>query len=136
MNQRILGRTGLAMSEISFGGVEIGVPYGIGVTSAADMPTDVQSIKILNEALEQGINFLTRPEFMGAVKRLSAKPSPENANTPSSVQNVIICLKSMADYRKPRNSVRLLKSLFKIAWPLCGRITLTCSCCTMLNWRI
>ena len=31
MNQRTLGRTGIQVSEIAFGGVEIGMPYGIGV---------------------------------------------------------------------------------------------------------
>ncbi|MBN1352763.1 aldo/keto reductase [candidate division KSB1 bacterium] len=65
MNQRILGRTGIAVSEIAFGGVEIGLPYGIGVTSQADMPSDAVSIKILHAALEQGINFYDTARLYG-----------------------------------------------------------------------
>ena len=33
MNKRVLGKTGIEISEISFGGVEIGVRYGIGVNT-------------------------------------------------------------------------------------------------------
>ncbi len=40
MKQRPLGRTNLSVSEIAFGGVEIGMPYGIGVHTPADMPSD------------------------------------------------------------------------------------------------
>ena len=37
MKKRILGKTRMEVSEVAFGGVEIGIPYGIGVQSAADM---------------------------------------------------------------------------------------------------
>ena len=44
MNQRILGKSGIHVSEISFGGVEIGIPYGIGVEGVTDMPSSADSI--------------------------------------------------------------------------------------------
>jgi aryl-alcohol dehydrogenase-like predicted oxidoreductase len=57
MKKRILGKTGIAVSEIAFGGVEIGVPYGIGINSEADMLSRGDAIKLLHEALDKGINF-------------------------------------------------------------------------------
>ena len=57
MNKRPLGKTGIAVSEVAFGGVEIGMPYGIGVETAADMPTEREAIQLLHAALDAGINF-------------------------------------------------------------------------------
>ena len=31
MRKRVLRKTGVHVSEVAFGGVEIGIPYGIGV---------------------------------------------------------------------------------------------------------
>ena len=37
MHMRDLGNTGIEVSEISFGSVALGIPYGIGVKDAADL---------------------------------------------------------------------------------------------------
>lgn len=50
MNKRILGKTGISVSEIAFGGVEIGMPYGVGVKSTADMLSETEAIKLLNDS--------------------------------------------------------------------------------------
>ncbi len=57
MNRRFLGKTGIEVSEVSFGGVEIGIPYGIGVHSASDMLSHTEAIHLLNASLDAGINF-------------------------------------------------------------------------------
>ena len=57
MVQRSLGNTGLSVSEIAFGGVEIGIPYGIGVKDRSDMLSHSEAVKLLHAALEGGINF-------------------------------------------------------------------------------
>lgn len=57
MKTRKLGRTGIEVSEIAFGGVEIGMPYGIGIHSEADMLSKGDAIILLHEALDKGINF-------------------------------------------------------------------------------
>jgi len=57
VNQRPLGKTGLLVSEIAFGGVEIGIPYGIGIRSQADMLSDADAVRLLQAALDRGINF-------------------------------------------------------------------------------
>jgi aryl-alcohol dehydrogenase-like predicted oxidoreductase len=57
MDKRVLGKTTIEVSEISFGTVSLGLPYGIGATSESDMPSETDSIELLNEALDNGINF-------------------------------------------------------------------------------
>lgn len=57
MNKRILGKTGIEVSEVAFGGVEIGIPYGIGVQSAADMISQTEATRLLDASFDAGINF-------------------------------------------------------------------------------
>lgn len=73
MNHRPLGNTGIQVSEIAFGGVEIGVPYGIGVESAADMPSESQAIELLHAALDAGINFFDTARHYGQSEALMGK---------------------------------------------------------------
>ena len=58
MNKRSLGRSDIYVSEIAFGGVEIGMPYGIGVESQDDMLSETEAIHLLHAAVDSGINFL------------------------------------------------------------------------------
>lgn len=67
MKKRILGRTGLSVSEIAFGGVEIGMPYGLG---AHDMPDETSAIQLLQKAAELGINFFDTARHYGESERL------------------------------------------------------------------
>jgi aryl-alcohol dehydrogenase-like predicted oxidoreductase len=65
MKTRKLGNTGIEVSEIAFGGVEIGIPYGIGVNSREDMLSREQAIELLHEALAKGINFFDTARLYG-----------------------------------------------------------------------
>lgn len=65
MKKRRLGKTGIEVSEIAFGGVEIGMPYGIGVNSEADMLSRDQAVELLHEALDKGINFFDTARLYG-----------------------------------------------------------------------
>ncbi len=67
MKRRILGRTGLVVSEIAFGGVEIGMPYGLG---AHVMPDEASAIRLLQKAVELGINFFDTARHYGESERL------------------------------------------------------------------
>jgi aryl-alcohol dehydrogenase-like predicted oxidoreductase len=57
MNKRRLGNTGIDVSEIAFGCVEIGLPYGIGVENESQMPSANEAVSLLQTAVERGINF-------------------------------------------------------------------------------
>lgn len=65
MIQRQLGNTGIKVSEIAFGGVEIGMPYGIGVDSDKDMISQTEATKLLHAALDNGINFYDTARLYG-----------------------------------------------------------------------
>lgn len=73
MKQRTLGRSGIQVSEISFGGVEIGLPYGIGVHTVADIPGDEEAVKILHSALDHGINFFDTARAYGRSEEIIGK---------------------------------------------------------------
>jgi len=73
MKKRALGNTGIQISEIAFGGVEIGIPYGIGVKSEADMLTEADAIKLLHNALDSGINFFDTARLYGESERIMGK---------------------------------------------------------------
>ncbi len=66
MKQRPLGNTGIRVSEIAFGGVEIGLPYGIGVKSEADMLSQSEAICLLHSAIDSGVNFFDTARLYGA----------------------------------------------------------------------
>lgn len=65
MNKRALGNTGILVSEIAFGGVEIGMPYGFGVHKKSDMLSRDNAIILLKEALDKGINFFDTARLYG-----------------------------------------------------------------------
>ncbi len=65
MNKRSLGDTGITVSEIAFGGVEIGIPYGIGVHNRSDMPSPADAVKLLHAALDGGINLFDTARLYG-----------------------------------------------------------------------
>jgi len=61
MRRRSLGKTGIMVSEIAFGGVEIGLPYGV---HKEFMPQDV-AIDLLKAAVDSGINFFDTARMYG-----------------------------------------------------------------------
>lgn len=73
MKKRLLGRTGIQVSEVAFGGVEIGMPYGIGVKGAVDMISEADAIRLLHASLEQGINFYDTARGYGKSESIMGK---------------------------------------------------------------
>lgn len=87
MNQRPLGNTGILVSEIAFGGVEIGLPYGIGVKSEADMLPESQAIRLLHAALDSGVNFFDTARMYGASETIMGRAFRDRR------ERVVICTK-------------------------------------------
>lgn len=71
--RRRLGNSPLQVSAIAFGGVEIGLPYGIGVASEADMLTEKQAIELLHASLDSGINFFDTARMYGNSEEIMGK---------------------------------------------------------------
>lgn len=80
MNQRQLGNTGISISEVAFGGVEIGLPYGIGINSKEDMLAEDKAIELLQTALESGINFFDTARMYGNSENIMGKAFKDRRN--------------------------------------------------------
>jgi aryl-alcohol dehydrogenase-like predicted oxidoreductase len=87
MKKRPLGNTGLYVSEIAFGGVEIGMPYGIGVKDTADMLSKPEAINLLHTALDSGINFFDTARMYGESEVIMGKAFKQRRD------EVVICTK-------------------------------------------
>lgn len=66
MRYRRLGRTGLAVSEVSLGTVELGMDYGMPVAGEHLRPSEAQAARLLNRALDLGVNFIDTARAYGA----------------------------------------------------------------------
>ena len=88
MNNRILGRSGIEVSEISFGTVSLGRPYGIGINGPQDIPAESEAIDLLRSAFDHGINFYDTARFYGQSETLLGKTFKDKRD------RVIICSKS------------------------------------------
>lgn len=73
MDKRKLGRTGLEVSEVAFGGVEIGLPYGIGVSGEKDMLSEIDAVSLLRKAVDVGINFFDTARSYGKSELIMGK---------------------------------------------------------------
>ena len=70
MNYRRLGRTGLRVSAIAAGTVELGMSYGIGAGGDREAPGEHEAIRLLLEAADAGINFFDTAPAYGASERI------------------------------------------------------------------
>ncbi|MBL7699909.1 MAG: aldo/keto reductase [Chitinophagaceae bacterium] len=61
------------MSEISFGGVEIGMPYGIGVKGNTGTIAEQDAIVLLQAAMDSGINLFDTARLYGSSESIMGK---------------------------------------------------------------
>ncbi len=87
MKKRLLGRSGIKVSEISFGGVEIGLPYGIGVKSKTDMLSETEAIHLLHSAIDGGINLFDTARMYGTSESIMGRAFQDRRD------RVVICTK-------------------------------------------
>ncbi|MDT7041851.1 aldo/keto reductase [Candidatus Nitronereus thalassa] len=64
IEQKALGRTGIMVSEIALGTVELGLDYGIPMPGAYGRPETSDAVRLISQAAESGINlFDTAPNY-------------------------------------------------------------------------
>lgn len=107
MKRRELGRTGLTVSEIAFGGVEIGMPYGIGVSSEADMLSRGDAVRLLHEAIDKGINFFDTARLYGQSESIMGEAFHDRRD------RVVICTKCK-HFKGPDGKIPAFDALKKI----------------------
>lgn len=67
MERRALGRTGLQVSALGLGTVELGVKYGLGV---ADPPSRAEAVVLLRHAVDRGITYIDTARSYGVAEEL------------------------------------------------------------------
>ena len=92
MRKRILGRSGIEVSEVSFGTVALGIPYGIGINGKSDMLSEPDAVNLLQAALDKGINFFDTAEDYGCSEERIGKAFKNRRS------DAVICTKSMQLY--------------------------------------
>lgn len=67
---QLLGKTGLRVSKVGLGTVEIGLPYGIGVKT---LPTGAEAERILKTAIEMGVTYIDTARGYGVAEERIGK---------------------------------------------------------------
>lgn len=70
MDYRPLGKTGLQVSAITLGTVSLGVEYGIEAPGEFGRPAEADSIRLLQQAADAGINLFDTAPAYGESERL------------------------------------------------------------------
>jgi len=65
MKYRTLGRTGLSVSELGLGTVELGRDWGIQVPGEYGAPAEEDALRLLARAVALGVNFLDTARYYG-----------------------------------------------------------------------
>jgi len=73
VDYRSLGNTGLSVSAVSLGTVELGVDYGIRMPGEFGRPAARESVEILTLAREAGINLFDTAPAYGAAEEILGK---------------------------------------------------------------
>ncbi len=70
MRYRTLGRTGLSVSNLGLGTVELGLDYGIATPGESGRPDEQAAIRLVHAALAAGVNFIDTARAYGESERL------------------------------------------------------------------
>lgn len=70
MHYRTLGRTGLSVSALALGTVELGLAYGIPLPGESGRPADSEGVRIVHAALDRGVNFIDTARAYGESERV------------------------------------------------------------------
>lgn len=73
MRYKQLGRSGVQVSEIAFGGVEIGMAYGLSMKEAHAPMHEEDAVRLLHKALDKGINFYDTARLYGRSEEIMGK---------------------------------------------------------------
>ena len=94
----------MEVSEVAFGGVEVGMPYGLSVKSPEEMITESDAIRLLHASLDAGINFYDTARLYGASETVMGKAFYDRR------QKVLIASKSKY-LRKPGGPIPVYAKL-------------------------
>jgi aryl-alcohol dehydrogenase-like predicted oxidoreductase len=70
VDYRTLGRTGLRVSALALGTVELGLDYGIAAPGEFGRPSEAEAIRLVHSALDAGINLIDTARAYGESEAL------------------------------------------------------------------
>jgi len=80
LSLQILGRTGLRVSPLSLGTVELGMDYGLRVPGAYGQPSEHETIRIVHAALAGGINLIDTARSYGTSEAILGRALRDRRN--------------------------------------------------------
>lgn len=89
MNYRTLGRTGLKVSALGLGTVELGKDYGIEAPGHFGQPSTSDAIGLVHAALDAGINYIDTARMYGDSEEVLGKALEDRR------QDVVVATKAM-----------------------------------------
>jgi len=90
MRYRPLGTTGLKVSEISLGTVELGMDYGFQGTGHYRKPDERSAIALIHQAIDEGINLIDTAPVYGNSEELIGKALKGRGSRPYIATKVTI----------------------------------------------
>jgi len=100
MRFRTLGKTGLRVSEISLGTVEIGIDYGLSANGPAARPSEAEAFLLLHRALNLGINFIDTARAYGDSEAIIGRSLKERRT------DFVVCSKVQVQPIQPFDALR------------------------------
>jgi aryl-alcohol dehydrogenase-like predicted oxidoreductase len=90
MKYKPLGDTGLEVSEISLGTVELGLDYGFPGTAHFQKPTTQEAVRLLHRAVDSGINLIDTARIYGDAEEIIGIALQEMTHRPYVASKVVI----------------------------------------------
>jgi aryl-alcohol dehydrogenase-like predicted oxidoreductase len=87
---RSLGSTGLTVSQIALGTVELGMDYGFRNSSHYQKPEAQESIRIIHRALDLGINLIDTARVYGSSEELIGKALQQSGQHPVIATKLVV----------------------------------------------
>ncbi len=100
MRYRALGKTGLQVSEVALGTVELGMDYGFRGSDHYQRPEPKESIRLLHRAFELGINLIDTARSYGSSEELIGKAFAGIPNRPLVASKFIVPSELPLDRKK------------------------------------
>jgi aryl-alcohol dehydrogenase-like predicted oxidoreductase len=99
MQYRALGRTGLTISEISLGCMELGMPPGTDLPDYRWTPSIEDGVKLIHQALELGVNFFDTARIYGDSERIVGQATRDRRDACYLATKVMVKASSEAEVR-------------------------------------
>jgi aryl-alcohol dehydrogenase-like predicted oxidoreductase len=96
LEYRPLGRTGLTVSQIAVGTVELGMRYGFRSSLHYEKPEEQEAIHVIHRALDLGINLIDTARSYGSSEELIGRALQETSERPVIATKVAILEKDLA----------------------------------------